>query len=215
MNAASPNIASWVADQMLQPENPIDNSHGVLYLAHRSLKLCAEVMVTCFGRESAYPIVRPAKSLASQWRALRAELMDFYLARPPELHPTAEMEDPKISFPVIFFASSVGIFANTMYHTAMLLLLEHRPRTVKLDNHQQAQMSPLWHARRICGIALNNDRAACWDPLLLGAFYTAARRMTHEDQQEAILAGLRQIQSFGWRLESLQRKLQREWNPRL
>ncbi|KAJ5580394.1 hypothetical protein N7450_006695 [Penicillium hetheringtonii] len=73
-------------------------------------------------------------------------------------------------------------------------------------------MSPLLHAQRICSIALNNERRECWDPVLLASFLTAARRMTHESQQQEILRGFERIRRVtGWDASDFLHDLQEEW----
>ncbi|KAJ5682127.1 uncharacterized protein N7477_002067 [Penicillium maclennaniae] len=111
-----------------------------------------------------------------------------------------------------FYANGGGLFANQLYHTAMLLLLQNRPRTARINRFSSAIMSPLWHAQRICSIALNNERRESWDACLLASFLSVSRRMTHESQQEEILCGFRRIQKVtGWESGRLLEDLRAEW----
>lgn len=129
-----------------------------------------------------------------------------------ELDMDDQMAGSTQSFPVVLFANGLGVFANQLYHTAMLLLLHSRPRTARIAEYHSATMSPLWHAQRICSIALNNERQECWDPCLLASFLTAARRMTHESQQQEILHGFKCIRRVtGWEVGDLLQGLQTEW----
>lgn len=177
------------------------------------MALCIDAMGLCFGHSGDSDFPRSTKPRAHRWREALADLTDWYACRPPELCAIAEMDIPGEPFPMLFFASGAGKFSNTMYHTGMLLLLHHRPRTIQIDDRKSAQMSPLWHARRICGIAVNNERKSCLDPCLLGAFYQASRRMTHESQQQEITDALKRVKAMGWHLDSLERALRQEWNP--
>jgi hypothetical protein len=167
-------------------------------------------MNLCFERTTT-GFFDPVGSRATAFKSLLADLADWYDKRKPELHPTVEMEVDEQSFPVIFFPSGTSIYASIMYHTTMLLLLDNKPRTVQLDSRENPHMSSLWHARRVCGIALSNDRRACWDPCLLGAFFAASRRMTHEGQQLAIMAAMDWIEELGWSTASLKAQLRQEW----
>jgi hypothetical protein len=73
-------------------------------------------------------------------------------------------------------------------------------------------MSFLWHARRICGIALNNEWRDCWDPSLLASLVVASKRMSHEMQHRAILNGLDRIgRVTGWEVNVYKSMLLEEW----
>ncbi|KAJ5683563.1 hypothetical protein N7462_006728 [Penicillium macrosclerotiorum] len=146
------------------------------------------------------------------------ELEQWYQDRPQGFQPMLELEvddqavDQRQSFPIVLFANGAGVFANQLYHTAMLLLLHSRPRTACIAEFPSATMSSLWHAQRICSIAINNERRECWDPCLLASFLVAARRMTHESQQQEILRGIERIRRVtGWDASDLVCDLQAEW----
>lgn len=116
------------------------------------------------------------------------------------------------AFPVILFATGAGIMVNQLYHTAILLLLQCKPRTVALVDRSSAERSQLWHAWQVCRIALNNDRWECWDPVLLASLMVAAKNMTHGSQQSMILNGLEKIKGItGWEMRQDLAALQRDW----
>jgi hypothetical protein len=147
------------------------------------------------------------------------DLEQWYQERPQGFQPMMEVDlkDQTAgsiqSFPLVLYASGPGVFANQLYHTAMLLLLHSRPRTAPINDFPSATMSPLWHAQRICSIALNNERRECWDPCLLASFLSASRRMTHESQQEEILRGFERIRRItGWDARGPLQDLQAEWD---
>lgn len=147
------------------------------------------------------------------------ELQEWHRERPPGFQPMMELsmnDDPAAmgqNFPTVLFANGAGVFSNQLYHTAMLLLLHSRPRTARITDFTSTTMSPLWHAQRICSIALNNDRRECWDPCLLASFLVASRRMTHEAQQQEVLRGFERIQKItGWEAGDFIRGLQEEWS---
>ncbi|KAB8221424.1 hypothetical protein BDV33DRAFT_190411 [Aspergillus novoparasiticus] len=74
-------------------------------------------------------------------------------------------------------------------------------------------LSPLWHAYRICGIALNNDTREGWDPCLLASLLLAAKHMTHESQQQEILQGFNHIREItGWDTGEYLSHLREEWS---
>lgn len=151
-------------------------------------------------------------SSVERWRRLVDELAVWFSNRPPELQPMVELDDAKSPFPIIFFTHGAGIFANQLYHTAMLLLLHNKPRTVRFTERVSPMASPLWHSQRICGMALNNDKAECWDLCLIASLQVAARHMTHQSQQIAILQGFGRIKSItGWNIDGCLDVLRKQW----
>ena len=181
----------------------------VFYYAITALFLCAKALQWC-NNESGPSQVRTVED----WVQIIDELSEWYHNRPQEFHPMLELsiQDPGENFPVVLFSHGAGVFGNQLYHTAMLLLIQAKPRTAKLVNYQPAIMSPLWHARQICSIALNNDRRECWDLSLLASFLVAARRMTHESQHNEILNGFDRIRALtGWDIHESLCPLREEW----
>ncbi|KAI9927025.1 hypothetical protein MW887_003406 [Aspergillus wentii] len=196
--------------------SPSDIDHAdsgrVFHLAHIPLFLCAKALQFCNDE------TQPSHRRTDNWMSLVDQLEQWYHHRSQEFHPMLELDlhDPSMntdgSFPLILFTNGAGIFGNQLYHTAMLLLLLNRPRTARHVGLQPSAMSPLWHARRICSIALNNDRRECWDLSLLASFLVAARRMTHEFQQQEILHGFDQIRTVtGWDISKCLGNLREEW----
>lgn len=160
----------------------------------------------------------PQRPPLHAWMHLVEGLEQWYRERPQGFQPMLELETDDQEpgrgqgFPVVLFANGAGVFANQLYHTAMLLLLHSRPRTAPMADFNYATMSSLWHARRICSIALNNERRECWDPCLVASFLMAARRMTHESQQQEIVRGFERIRKVtGWDASGLLQDLRAEW----
>jgi hypothetical protein len=112
----------------------------------------------------------------------------------------------------------VIVFTNVaaMYHASMILLILHKPTSISLrceyttENVYQRHFSSLWHARRVCGIAVRSG-LGCWDPYMLAAFFLAAKCMTQKDQQEELITCLERVRTTGRRLEGLLMRLQEEW----
>ncbi|CAK7235911.1 hypothetical protein SBRCBS47491_009457 [Sporothrix bragantina] len=132
-----------------------------------------------------------------------------------ELHPL---------FPSILFTNGTAVLSNQLYHTAMMLLLQSKPRTTI---HEQSGVgggglnggsrpspawSPLWHAQRVCGIALSNIRRECWDLSLVASLWVAAQTMTYEPQQRALLRGFDALATrMGWQVDHFQVTLRQVW----
>jgi hypothetical protein len=201
---------------LAQTENTYDRffhyAHALLLLCWRAVFLCTEEGVI---------IAQPGASHRSidSWRQLVKELDQWYRMRPPEFHPMVDLDahDPTLSsdggFSLVLFTNGAAVFSNQLYHTAMLMLLQDKPRTVQLTDFQSSVLSPLWHARRICSIALNNDRRDWWDPCLLASSLMTARYMTHESQQQEILQGFERIRNLtGWDISRSLDVLREEWS---
>ncbi|KAH8893754.1 hypothetical protein GQ53DRAFT_623715, partial [Thozetella sp. PMI_491] len=117
-------------------------------------------------------------------------------------------------FPTVVFTNTAGVSANMIGHAAMFLLLSHRPRMpwpqAGSRNATAAYLSPQWHARYICGIAMSSSQK-CWDPCMISSLAVAARRMTHPDQQRELLSCLDGVKASGWQVDGLTTRLRTEW----
>lgn len=124
-----------------------------------------------------------------------------------------EVDSKTDDFPLLLFTSGAGLMANQLYHTAMLLMLQSKPRTYRVSGARVASgMSALWHARRVCGIALANEARECWDPSLVASFVVAARGMTHAEQHGALLEKLEGVGRLtGWKVGHYRSMLMEEW----
>lgn len=190
------------------------HAHDPLLLCARTLNFCSEDIETSFSAHS-----QPRRNPVESWKALFEELDVWYSNRPREFQPMVDLDSGQgtgacgNAFPVILFTNGAAVFANQLCHTAMLLLLQNKPRTLRLADRHSSIVSPLWHAQRICNIALNNDRRDCWDLCLLASFLVAARRMTHESQHQAILQGFERIKALtGWDISDCLSTLREEWH---
>jgi hypothetical protein len=190
-----------------------DPGHRTFQYAHIPLALCAQAIVLCDGSTNARS---PTSNAAESWMRLVRKLDEWYLGRPSEFQSMLEL-DPQTendsNFPALLFTNGAGIFGNQLYHTAMYLLLQKKPRTANLFHLNPAARSSLWHTRRICGIVLHNDRRQCWDLILLASFFVAATSMTYKTQQTEIVEGFHRIQEItGWNVGDLVAALQLKWS---
>ncbi|KAL7936546.1 hypothetical protein V8C35DRAFT_236178 [Trichoderma chlorosporum] len=213
-------ITSTIDGSLLRSllENSPDGEHKPgnvnLHFAHEPLVLCIEVLEFSFGDAEATRNVNDIspRPRAVRWKSLVDNLNDWYTNRPSTFRPVIELGSEGSPFPVIYFTSGAATFANQLYHTSMMLILAHKPKTLQLDQRRSPSLSQLWHAQRICGIAINNDRCECWDPCLLASFYRGAQRMTHESQHREILLGFDHISTLGWRVGSFVERLKEAWH---
>ncbi|KAL6907145.1 hypothetical protein GGI43DRAFT_420899 [Trichoderma evansii] len=215
LKESSPFLNSNILKSLLQSSSQRGSNMGhTEYYAHETLALCAEVLEFAFGDQDVASSfdTEPPKPRAVRWKSIVNQLNDWYSNRPPIFHSVIELNDEKNPFPIIYFTNGTAVFANQLYHTAMMLILAHKPRTVQLEQRRTPSLSQLWHAHRICSIAINNNRCECWDPCLLASFYVAARQMTHESQHRELLHGFEHIGSLGWPVNGFIDQLKQEWN---
>ncbi|KAL7823160.1 hypothetical protein V8C26DRAFT_385562 [Trichoderma gracile] len=188
-----------------------DSNHLAILYAYESLVLCTKVLEFSYREEETPNLGTEPRSRAIRWKAIVNSLNDWYTNRPSAFRPVIELDSAGSPFPTMYFTSGGGTLSNQLYHTAMMLMLAHKPRTLHLDQRRSSSLSQLWHAQRICGIAVNNNRRECWDPCLLASFYLAARHMTHEAQQREILMGFGRVAALGWRVGGFVERLRQEW----
>ncbi|KAF4968086.1 hypothetical protein FSARC_4504 [Fusarium sarcochroum] len=212
MNGSPVPIPSIVSYEASSPLNGVYRES--LKYGREPVLLCAQVLNYCFGGDvpSSPDVIRP--TAAQRWKSLSEALQMWYTSRPRDFKPMLEIDDNEQLFPLVLFTNGAAVLANQLYHTAMLLLLQNRPRTLPKEHGRSVYLSPLWHSQRICGISLNNDTRTSWDFSLLASFYLAAKRMTYEPQQHAILRGIDRIGSLtGWNVNALSAQLVHEWQP--
>lgn len=204
-------IPSYIPEMTHSQWYKTDEAVHIFQCANTPLFLCLRAMNFCWGDPA--DRLGLADDMVSIWRDIVDQLNAWYSQRPQELLSMVEIEMADDGFPLILFTSGAAVFGNQLYHTAMFLLLRHKPRTVMLPSrHRSSTMSTLWHARRICGIALNNDRRECWDMTLVASLLVAARTMTHEAQHHVLLAGLDKVERLtGWGLSVIRDILKAEW----
>ncbi|KAL7811179.1 hypothetical protein V8C44DRAFT_330885 [Trichoderma aethiopicum] len=189
-----------------------DSSHLDPLYAYEPLVLCTKALEFIYGDIEKTTLNAEAQPRATHWQAIVNSLNDWYTDRPPTFRPIIDLNNKASPFPTLYFSSGASTLANQLYHTAMMLILAHKPRTLQLDQRRSSSLSQLWHAQRICGIAVNNNRCECWDPCLLASFYMTARQMTHEAQQREIVMGFDRVGALGWRIDGFVEQLREEWH---
>ncbi|KAH8887967.1 hypothetical protein GQ53DRAFT_749322 [Thozetella sp. PMI_491] len=227
MFETAPVLESQVLREALKTYRPLDldieNGLTTLDTYFQCIAILTDVTRLCFGppRETSAEPPVPTSLVSSgeqlhSWTSILAELQAWYSSRPLELHSLYEDEGSDSDFPIVAFVDDAGVSINMMYHVAMFVLLRHEstslPRSRQRDRKEakQAELMPLWHAQRVCGIALTSDQH-CWDPCMIAAFFLAARHMTHLGQQRELLACLDRVGAAGWRIDSLASKLREAW----
>ncbi|KAK2031047.1 hypothetical protein LX32DRAFT_662080 [Colletotrichum zoysiae] len=212
-------------DNANQPSDFSPVAEATFRCAVEPLLLCAQVVDFCAGTPRSHTTVGPGippTTPVHRWTVLCDALGAWYANRKQEFRPMAEMDGDEGLFPVVLFTSGAAVLANQLYHTAMFMLLHNKPRTLQTaaaaaaaaaaKKSSAASLSPLWHAQRVCGIALNNDRRDSWDPCLVASLYLAARRMTYEPQQRAVLECFERVGALtGWNVDGFTAKARENW----
>ena len=106
--------------------------------------------------------------------------------------PNDEIESP---FNTILFSAPAGVNGNQLYHASVLLLLQDKPKEVRI---LKPHKSMLWHARQLCGIAVsNNNHGALINALQ--PLWIAGKLMSHRSEHMAILSALERLEKeTGW-----------------
>jgi hypothetical protein len=185
--------------------------------AQNAIGLCVEAVMFSQGDNDRSLQQRYGLNRADTWKALIHSFGVWFKQRPEGFQPIIELY-PKDGiqtdndFPIIAFTSGAALLANQLYHTGMLLLLQNKPRFGNDSSSSSNSMSILWHVHRICGIAIQNDGSATWDPCLIASLIIAARTLTHRSQQTAIVHTLETAQRLtGWNVSQHIEDLTRDW----
>lgn len=211
---ALPPPFTLAASQALCPRARTDE---IFQCANEAVALCVDAAIYRQGDEGRWLQQRYGRGRLNIWRMLVDELEKWFVNRPQNFQAILELypkdgTQSKDEFPTIVFSNGAAILANQLCHTAMLLLLQNKPRFAGQANYNSSFMSTLWHSHRISGIAINNERRDCWDPCLLASLLVAARMATHESQHSAILNTLESVQELtGWSISQHLNNLRTEW----
>lgn len=185
--------------------------------AKYSMLLCAQAIDLRSERNVLEPlgsVTQPdyASRLNEIWNKTQA----WYRDRPIELIPVFEAQADSLDdcsanvFPTSIFSTGCAILANQLHHTTALLLLQCKPRTLRLSSGKTSQV---WHAQQICGMAASNDLSRTWDFTMLASLFVAARVMTHSSQHAVIIETLERVQRLtAWRIGSEIDRLRTFWN---
>lgn len=182
------------------------------------IALCVEAVMFVQGDGDRTLQHRYGLSRVEVWTTLIQRLAHWYKHRSQAFQPIIELYrmdglGTENDYPTIVFTSGAALLANQLYHTGMLLLLQNRPRFGHSSSQNSPSMSTLWHAHRICGIAIQNDRPGWWDPCLVASLIIAGRTATHPSQHNAILQTLESVQLLtGWAISPYLEQMKIEWH---
>jgi hypothetical protein len=190
---------------------------SIAQYAYDAIALCVDSAMFALGDDDRWLQHRYGLNRVEVWKALVQGFAHWYMHRPQAFQPIIELypKDGVLTendYPTIVFTSGAALLANQLYHTGMLLLLQNRPRFANKPSLNSPSMSTLWHAHRICGIAIQNDRSGWWDPCLVASVIVAGRTATHVSQHSAIISTLQSVQRLtGWSIDPCVDQLKNEW----
>ncbi|KAF4210972.1 hypothetical protein CNMCM8980_001522 [Aspergillus fumigatiaffinis] len=175
----------------LESKSPDMNSNYALYLCAKVTELISDrTMFVELGESNGCTM----EIFSSRWLQHWNDLQNWLSERPKELLPVETINDKP--FLRILFVHFAAIPSNQLYHTAAILLLKMIPKGIKLP--RSPYTSPLWHARRICGISLTNPHQGCLN-YALQPLWIAGRLFSHPSEHKQITELIRDIEiETGW-----------------
>ncbi|GME87638.1 hypothetical protein B5S28_g4119 [[Candida] boidinii] len=100
-----------------------DESNWDMY-ANYMVFLCSRVLNLVSSEDS-------GKRFENEWKLLWTELSNWESDKPAGMKPIVEVDDPSLTFPTILYSNGAAISANQMYHMAIILMLQNKPRLFK------------------------------------------------------------------------------------
>jgi hypothetical protein len=120
--------------------------------ANYAVFLCASVVNVLSNRNASSAEQHESMSdfkapYTARWRALYDLLEDWYNSRPEEMRPliscSTTIEDHQHPFPIVLYGTSPAVNGNQLYHASALLLLQAKPKEVRLGKSHKSQVYPL------------------------------------------------------------------------
>lgn len=184
--------------------------------ANYAVFLCASVLNVITNQDDvslgqSEDSIQRRASYSARWKALFDLVQDWYNSRPPEMQPlmcgSPSEDDLGDPFPLVLYGNSPAVNGNQLYHASTLLMLQEKPKDVKL----KGQKSILWHARQICGISACNHDHGPWINALQ-PLWISGKLMSHPVEHRIILDLLKTIEKeTGWATSWRARDLKEYW----
>jgi hypothetical protein len=188
------------------PEDVSVYDAGELFKKSDSYEMFANYMVFLCSRVLNL-ISTENDNFEKEWELLWTEINQWHKDRPDIMKPIIEFESSP--FPEVLYDNGPAISSNQLYHMAMILLIENKPRLFKIN--PKLSKPPTWHAKQICSISLHNDHHGCWNNSVQ-TLWIAGKLLTHEDEHRVILELLDRIESTtGWAMKFRAKDLIEFW----
>jgi hypothetical protein len=141
----------------------------------------------------------PGGKDVGRWTELLNLLDDWYNERPEEMEPILTIppsqSEASSPFPTVLYGNGPAVSGNQLYHTAMLLMLQEKPKGLQPSRKQK---SIFWHARQICAISESNTHHGAWTNSIQ-PIWIAGKVMSHQSEHKAILKIYERIErETGW-----------------
>lgn len=167
-----------------------------------------------------------------EWERLLDELKEWELNRPPDMLPIISFFDASqlnpnhgtperqhtSPFPTALFTNSPAISGNQMFHMAVILMMQNKPRLFKLpltptgNKYSMIHRSIMSHARQIIAISVTNRDHGLWINMIQ-PFWILGKLMGAEDEQKLILKTIKELEELtGWAIAWRGRDLVEYWN---
>lgn len=117
--------------------------------ANFAVFLCANCVTLLQNIRIRAPGHEPGNAEA-RWSELFGHLEDWYSQRPEEMKPILTIPaiegEGKSPFPTVLYGNGPAVSGNQLYHTASLIMLEAKPRSIHLQKKQVCDFKPrsLW-----------------------------------------------------------------------
>ncbi|KAI5923940.1 hypothetical protein F4810DRAFT_700884 [Camillea tinctor] len=189
---ASPGTDTRQVRQLfLDSQSPDMHANYAVWLCSRVCELVSER--TRF-RELGEQNGCTGQPFVDRWVSLWEELQGWLGTRPVEFYPIKEVDTKP--FPQVLFPHWAAISSTQLQHTSCLLLLDIMPKPMKLDLGIAG--SPVWHAKRICGISLANAHQGCLNNAIQ-PIWLAGRLLSHKSEHDIIVKLIWSIETLtGW-----------------
>ncbi|CAH6720014.1 hypothetical protein CLIB1444_03S02498 [[Candida] jaroonii] len=157
-------------------------------------------------------IAETKENYDDEWKYLWDEISDWFIKKPIEFEPVLTFND--VPFPGILLLNGPAISAIQMFHMAVILLIQNKPRLTTIT-HVEHMKSPIWHAKQICSISLHNEHHGCWNNALQ-PLWIAGQLLSSSQEHEIVLNLLSKIESTtGWQMNFRANDLKKYWDENL
>lgn len=167
-----------------------------------------------------------------EWEKLWEELKEWELNRPEDMLPILSFFDAShlnsihgtperqhtSPFPTALFTNAPAISGNQMFHMAVILMMQNKPRLYKFpliptgNKFSMIHRSIMSHARQIIAISVTNRDHGAWINMIQ-PFWIAGKLMGAEAEQKVILKTIKELEELtGWAIAWRGRDLVEYWN---
>ncbi len=163
--------------------------HGTQHLwTRQSILLCSQAAQIQFSSDMTSRLA--IERWLHLWKATRSWFESVPLPMQPIFtSPTSAISSATPSFfPIVLYSSRSSLFTAVLYHTLYALLLQSKPRSVRVLSSAK---TPTWHAVQICGICIGNNASWSYDPTILAALVYASRFISYQEQKQELQEFLR------------------------